>query len=101
MQKTIVYFLKNGMDVYAYFPLLNYDKRRYGCTKKIAYSHIGQHSAVSTDYARESFPASRSEYLPLVTELSSLGYSLFDSTFRKKYFRKGIVITKLSCLHLR
>jgi len=75
---TKVMFLVNdrdqkNADVFAYFPEENYDNAgKY----KTAYSHIGQHSSASPEYAAESRPASPEEYADLKAELESIGYNL-------------------------
>ena len=58
-------------DIFAYFPDMTASKGF-----KTAYSHIGQHSACSPDYAKESRQASKDEYKDLLTELISIGYDL-------------------------
>ena len=40
------------------------------------YAHIGQHSAVHLDYLKECTIAQKEDYLPLKTELESIGYKL-------------------------
>jgi len=75
---TKVMFLVNEKnpkdpDLFAYFPDENYDNEgRY----KTAYSHIGQHSSASPEYAAESRPATPEEYAPLKSELENIGYNL-------------------------
>jgi len=59
-------------DVYAYFP----DDFADHFNNRQSYSHIGQHSACSPDYAAESRPATIQEYSDLKTELESVGYDL-------------------------
>ena len=68
--KTAVVFLQNKDDLFAYFPDEIADKEG----NKTAYSHIGQHSACSPEYARESEPAK--DYQDLKNELESIGYKL-------------------------
>ena len=75
---TKVEFLVNerepkNPDLFAYFPEENYDNEG---KFKTAYSHVGQHSSASPEYAKESRPATPEEYAPLKTELESLGYNL-------------------------
>ena len=75
---TKVQFLVNekdpeNPDLFAYFPEENYD--RMGNTQ-MGYSHIGQHSAVHTEYAEESREATPEEYADLKAELEGLGYNL-------------------------
>jgi len=74
---TKVMFLVNEKDpsdpdLFAYFPEKNGDNKG----NKTAYSHIGQHSAVSPAYAAESRQASPEEYQDLKAELESIGYNL-------------------------
>jgi hypothetical protein len=76
-ESTKVQFLVNEKDpkdpdLFAYFPDENYDKSG----NKMAYSHIGQHSAASPQYAAESRPATPEEYAGLKAELEGLGYVL-------------------------
>jgi hypothetical protein len=69
----------NDPDLFAYFPEETYDKAgRF----KTGYSHVGQHSAVSPQYAAESRPATPEEYADLKTELESIGYNfeMVDTT---------------------
>jgi hypothetical protein len=40
------------------------------------YAHIGQHSACHLDYLKECTLAKKDEYLPLMEELTSIGYKL-------------------------
>lgn len=56
-------------DLFAYFPEMK-DHGEY----KTAYSHIGQHSACSPEYAKESRNATPEEYADLKEELESIGY---------------------------
>ena len=77
-QLTKVQFLVNetdpkNPDLFAYFPEENYDNAG---KFKTAYSHVGQHSSASPEYAKESRPATPEEYQDLKTELESLGYNL-------------------------
>jgi hypothetical protein len=62
-----------NLDVFAYFPEENYDNAG---KLKTGYSHIGQHSAVSPEYAAESRLATPEEYVDLKAELESIGYNL-------------------------
>lgn len=62
----------NDPDLFAYFPDENFDNKG----NKAGYSHVGQHSAVSPVYAKESRPATPQEYAPLDAELKSIGYNL-------------------------
>lgn len=59
-------------DVTAVFPDLPCPRNTLTC-----YAHIGQHSACSRAWIRESTrPATPQEYAPLKRELESLGYEL-------------------------
>lgn len=73
MSKTAVVFMKhpNG-DEYALFPDTLFDDKG----NKMSYSLVGQHSACSDDYERESLQMSEPEYLPLQKELEAIGYDL-------------------------
>jgi hypothetical protein len=73
---TLVKFRKHESEVFAYFPQLNYNKRKYGNSVKTCYAHVGQHSLCHKDYAKNSEPANESEYLTLKQELESIGYDL-------------------------
>jgi hypothetical protein len=78
--KTIVKFLKNtdkegNTDLFAYFPHVDFNQHLYGSAQKQSYSHEGQHSACSPDYAQESELASYEEYKPLLDELIAQGYN--------------------------
>lgn len=70
---TKVQFLYNLKcnDVFAFFPELDYDN-----FFKTSYSQIGQHSACSIDYAKESVQATSEQSEPLKLELESIGYKL-------------------------
>jgi hypothetical protein len=75
---TKVEFLVNerdpkNPDLFAYFPEENYDNAG---KFKTAYSHVGQHSSASPEYAKESRPATPEEYADLKAELESIGYNL-------------------------
>jgi hypothetical protein len=76
--KTKVKFLldKDANEVFAYFPQLNYSKPIYGNTMKMGYAHIGQHTGVHIEYARECKKARENEYLSLANELKQIGYNL-------------------------
>ena len=73
---TKVQFLVNekdpgNPDLFAYFPEED-DHGNY----KMAYSHVGQHTSASPEYAKESRPATPEEYADLKAELESIGYNL-------------------------
>lgn len=73
-EQTIVKFLMgSGKDLMAYFPDILYaDNRDY----RVAYSHVGQHSACSPAYANECRYAKKKEYKNLQKELEQIGYNL-------------------------
>jgi hypothetical protein len=85
--KTKVQFLVNARqpenddreqlddDLFAYFPEM-LDSISGKVFYYTAYSHVGQHSACHTEYAKESRPATPEEYAPLKAELESIGYNL-------------------------
>jgi hypothetical protein len=64
---------KGSFDVFAYFPEEDYDNAG---KFKTGYSHVGQHTAVSPEYAAESRLATPEEYADLKAELESIGYNL-------------------------
>jgi len=66
-----LYHPKND-DLFAYFPNDIFDS--FG--NKSAYSHVGQHSACSTEYVTECRLANISEYKELLNELTNIGYNL-------------------------
>lgn len=76
-QKTKVLFLKNSAfskdepHIYAFFPDLIESS-----DMRLSYSHIGQHSSCSIEYAEESQRASQSEAEELRQELEQKGYNL-------------------------
>jgi hypothetical protein len=77
--KTKVKFLVNEregepVDLFAYFP--NEQWTNISPFTKTCYSHIGQHSACSPEYANESREATPEEYADLKAELESIGYDL-------------------------
>ncbi|MFN5417955.1 MAG: hypothetical protein ACK5B9_12930 [Flavobacteriia bacterium] len=76
LSKTKVQFLYNETenDLFAFFPeeIANRATRN-----KLSYSHIGQHSECSQEYANESREATKEEYLELYKELTNIvGYDL-------------------------
>ncbi len=76
LSKTKVQFLYNETenDLFAFFPeeIANRATRN-----KLSYSHIGQHSECSQEYANESREATKEEYLELYKELTNVvGYDL-------------------------
>ncbi len=61
-------------DVFAYFPEEDFNfKKAYS---KTVYSHVGQHSSCSPEYAAKSRNATPEEYADLRAELESIGYEL-------------------------
>lgn len=58
--------------VFAFFP--NEDYNSDGL--KMSYSHIGQHSACSNEYARDCKLATPEQYNDLKAELDGIGYNL-------------------------
>lgn len=76
-------------DIFAYFPDLVADNKG----NKTCYSHIGQHSACSEEYANESRKATKEESQPLSDELISIGYDLqpIKPTINKVTIAKGLL----------
>jgi len=71
--KTQVQFLynKKNEDLFAYFP-----NEIHNGQMNTAYSHVGQHSGCSVEYANESKQATPEQYKDLKAELTSIGYNL-------------------------
>lgn len=72
--KTKIKFLfeaDSTTDVFAYMPYEN-----HAINSKTAYSHIGQHSACSPEYAKHCKPAPFTAFEPLLNELKSMGYDV-------------------------
>jgi len=63
-------------DVFAYFPNTTFDSKG----NKASYSHIGQHSACSEEYAKGCKLATPNEYNDLKNELEGLHYRLIILT---------------------
>jgi hypothetical protein len=61
-------------ELFAVFPN---DRIRgiFGTILYTCYSKIGQHTSCDSEYVRESRPAQREEYIPLLNELSNCGYN--------------------------
>lgn len=57
-------------DVFAYFPELVHSGNFKTC-----YSHIGQHSAIDTEYPKQCESANYSQYSDLLRELIGQGYN--------------------------
>jgi hypothetical protein len=71
--KTDVIFRKEKDDsILAVFPYMIADYKG-NCT---CYSHIGQHNGLCWDYLRSTRLAKEIDYMPLKSELESLGYNL-------------------------
>lgn len=73
---TKVKFLVNeanplNKDLFVFFP-----EEKHNKLFLIGFSHIGQHSAVHPEYAKESRLAKFEEYKGLKTALEQLGYKL-------------------------
>lgn len=76
MTKIKVQFLYNeeNEDLFAFFP---FEIANRVTRNKLSYSHVGQHSECSQEYANESREATREEYFPLYKELiDNVGYDL-------------------------
>jgi hypothetical protein len=74
--KTKVIFrqTKDDGEIIAVFPSLAGDcNPRATC---LSYMHVGQHGAITTDWAEWTIPASQEKYADLMTELESVGYNL-------------------------
>ena len=71
--KVIFLIHPNDTDVFAYFPEEKHDISGKYMT---GYVHIGQHTAVDPNYARESREATPEEYQDLKAELEGIGYNL-------------------------
>lgn len=56
-------------EIFAVFPTQAASQRP---SDMMGYAHMGQHQAVSSEYVRESKPATESEYAPLLRELRSI-----------------------------
>lgn len=61
-------------DVFAFFPDQQYHNADTG--HFMCYSHIGQHSACHTSYAKSCKEATQEQYAILKAELESIGYNL-------------------------
>lgn len=70
MDKVLFLIERDGTDIFAFFPELIADRNG----NFTLYSHVGQHSACSMEYARKCKVADH--YRELAAELSSIGYSL-------------------------
>lgn len=79
--KTIVVFLKDTSEdfkrqITALFPFEKYSGPEKLDSNRTGYAHIGQHTAVSLEYAKECKIATPTEYKDLFNELESIGYNL-------------------------
>lgn len=82
-----------GYEVIAVFPELAGDMNPYRtCT---CYAHIGQHSAISTDFPQWTRPAKEKEYRDLKMELEN-GYG-YNLRVVKKMTRSDLELRKLQC----
>lgn len=72
-EKVKVQFLHNlkSDEIFAFFPEMDFNSYF-----KTAYAQTGQHSACSTDYAKESIAATPEQYEALKLELETIGYEL-------------------------
>jgi hypothetical protein len=70
MTKVAFLINKGEQELFAYFPELVADNNG----NKTSYTHVGQHSACSDSYARESMAAKHYQYYELLLELVSIGY---------------------------
>lgn len=61
---------KQDGSIIALFPTVAADNR-YNC---LSYEHIGKHGAANADLSPYTVPATKSEYMPLLNELKSIGY---------------------------
>lgn len=95
--KTYVVFLihKENNELFAYFPYEKYHS--YKSKIRTCYAHIGQHSACSPEYAKESRLATEQEYKDLRNELESIGYNLeiLDGLKRKNAISK--IVYPVNC----
>lgn len=73
-EKTKVIFRKLQNEVVAVFPELPGDSNPYRTC--LSYQHIGQHGAITLDFAAWTLPATPAEHADLAKELESIGYNL-------------------------
>lgn len=76
---TLVKFLKEpdspNKGILAYFPQLNWNN--FSRLTKVAYAHLGQHTACSVEYAKTlKMATDLSECKDLIAELTHAGYDL-------------------------
>lgn len=67
----VKFYMEDQNNVLAFFPEIEWSRGTTMC-----YSHIGQHSACSPDYVYGLPFATQEQYMPLLQELTSLGYDL-------------------------
>ena len=78
----VVIFRMFQGEVVALFPDMEADS----CGRVSSYGHIGQHCAASYSLlVGKSRPATKEEYIPLLAELTSIGYKL--KVRRRRYRR--------------
>lgn len=76
--KTVVIFRKDPKgSIFAVMPYEIADLSG----NMTSYAHVGQHSALSPEYLRDTTPAREDEYRDLLEELVSIGY---DPEVRKR-----------------
>jgi hypothetical protein len=79
-QKTNVLFLIEKpegdlkCEVFAFFKDEQYNS--FEKDVKMGYAHLGQHTGIHTDYAKECKLATKEQYNDLRIELEGLGYNL-------------------------
>ena len=69
-EEVIFLYHPDNKEVFAYFPKMVHNGKFMTC-----YSHIGQHSACSPEYAKECKEATQDQYRDLLTELTVIGYT--------------------------
>lgn len=70
MKATVIFRKERGGSIVAVLPYEIADLSG----NMTSYAHIGQHSAMSPDYLRDTTPAREDEYRELLDELVSIGY---------------------------
>ena len=89
MDKVIFRKFPDG-DVIAIFPRIMGDSNPYRTC--LCYQQIGQHGAITLDFARFTKPAQVNEYTDLYNELCRIGYELKVS---KRYNHKSDLKARL------
>ena len=102
MTKVIFKYHEKNSDLFAFFP----DEVADSKGNKMSYQHIGQHSACSDDYNKESRLATKEEYKDLLNELINVGYDDLEIINEKqvKYWRqptKGEIKFGEGAIHYR